>query len=57
MVPGMSETSGGITMTVAITVAIAPAVCRIRPPMASENSPSTVRYKIAPMTARVPPAG
>ena len=42
-------------MTMAITVAIAPAVWRIRPPMASANSPSTVRYKIAPMTARVTP--
>ena len=42
-------------MTMAITVAIAPAVCRIRPPIASANRPSTVRYKIPPMTARVTP--
>ncbi len=38
-----------------ITAVMAPAVCRIRPPMASANSPSTVRYRPDPTTARVTP--
>ena len=55
MVPGMRDTSGGTTMTRAMTMEMPPAVCLISPPMASANSPSTVRYKIAPMTALVTP--
>src|ERR1700722_12808219 len=55
IVPGISETSGGTTSTSAITAEMAPAVCRISPPIASENRPSTVRYKTPPMHARVMP--
>ena len=35
-----------------MTVVMAPAVCRMTEPIASANSPSTVRYRPAPMTAR-----
>src|ERR1700677_3498963 len=55
MVPGIRPIRMGTRRTMPRTVKIAPAVCRIRPPMDSENRPSTVRYKMAPMTAWATP--
>ena len=36
-------------------MAMAPALCRTRPPIASANRPSTVRYRPAPITDLVTP--
>jgi len=41
--PGSSPDRIGSTNTTPIAVVMAPAVCRMIPPIASENRPSTVR--------------
>ena len=38
----------GSTNATPVAVAMAPAVCRIRVPMAIENNPSTARYSPSP---------